>query len=421
MTKAEYRDRILVLVFGLVFMALGISFTVNSNLGVTPILCPIYLLNLFTSLSIGQYLIILQFVFILVKQLIVKKYTNELWIRLVIAVVLGLLVDLASFCTYGLIITSYLDQIFFLLLGSVLMAIGMTLQITSKVILLSAEDMMLAISDVKKCSFSKVKMCFDISFLIVGLVLSLSVFGVVIGIREGTFISFFLVGLLSGRIQPLLGINITNWFERKENKEPKSDVRVITIAREFGSGGHEIGQKIADRLGWTFIDQQLIDSVAEKNGLSTAFVVKKDQKMSAIERLWKDVWMDNIQSIENRMTDEDRLFEAQSKEICDAAEKGNCVIVGRCANKILKHRTDCVHIFISSDIDFACKRVSKEFGYTIEDARIEIENVNEMRATHYNYYTGGMWGEETEYDWRIKSSDWGIDESVDMIISFAGL
>jgi len=394
----------------------------RAQLGLMPILCIPYLFDLAYTPTTGQFVIILQVFFVFVQVALTKgKMPLFRYVQIMFAVLLGVFIDLTDHYTKGLIITSYLDQVFFLLLGSLFLAIGVTLEIVSGTVLTAGEMLMLTISDLLKVRFGKVKMVVDVSLLFVCVILSYLMFGRVIGIREGTVVVTFLVGILSGRLQPVLGLNITTWFNRHDHDKPHEKIRVITIAREFGSGGHEIGEKIASRLGWEFIDQQLIDNVVRKTGLSTEFVMNKDQQLSATERVWKDIWMDNVQSWAKRMTDEDKLYEAQSKEIVHEAEKGSCVIVGRCANKILKGRPDCIHFFVTSDIDFACKRVMAEFGYTQEKARIEIENVNESRAMHYNYYTGGVWGDEKEYDWCVKSSDWGIDESVEMMISFAGL
>lgn len=422
MTLVEKIDRYIILFLGLVFMAFGMVFTIRAEIGLMPILCIPYLFDQVLTPTIGQFVIIFQVLFVVIQVFIQKgKLSAVQSTQILVALILGGLVDGGYMLTDGLITTSYLDQLFFLLLGSVLIAVGVTLEMVSKTVLLSGDTLMLVLSDILKIRFGKIKMLIDIVLLVVCIGLSYIWFGSVIGIREGTIIATFLVGILAGRLQPVLGVSVDGWFNRRQSGKTTSNIRVITIARGFGSGGHEIGQKIAERLGWDFIDQQLIDNVAGTTGLSTEFIVKKDQKLTATERVWKDIWMDNIQSLGKRLTDEDKLFEAQSREILLAADKGNCVIVGRCANKILQDRSDCLHFFVSSDIDFACKRVMAEFGYTQEKARAEIEQVDESRSMHYNYYTGGVWGDEKEYDWCVKSSDWGIDESVEMMVSFAGL
>lgn len=124
--------------------------------------------------------------------------------------------------------------------------------------------------------------------------------------------------------------------------------------------------------------------------------------------------MDNIFNEEN-LSEDDRLFITQSKIIKEAGEKGNCVIVGRCADVVLQDYPNCFNIFVSADIDFAKKRVAEEFHMTEDEAIDYIKKINELRRNHYNYYTGRNWGEASRYDMYIKSSKIGIDKAVEAV------
>ena len=136
--------------------------------------------------------------------------------------------------------------------------------------------------------------------------------------------------------------------------------------------------------------------------------------MTSGEKLLRYISMDNIFNDEN-LSDDDRLFIAQSKIIKDAASKGNCVIVGRCADAVLDDCDNCFNIFISADKDFAKKRVAKEFNMTEDEAVEYINKINHLRSNHYNYYTGRTWGDPSRYDMYIKSSKIGIDRAVDAV------
>ncbi len=233
--------------------------------------------------------------------------------------------------------------------------------------------------------------------------------------REGTIISAVLVGIIIAKLNPVISPFILRFLERREkHKDKVQGYNIITIGRELGSGGREIGQKLAKKLGWKFIDREFIRDAVIKSGLSGDFVERNDQQMTSAEKLLRYISMDNIFNDEN-LSDNDKLFIAQSKIIKDAALKGRCVIVGRCADVVLYDCDSCFNIFISADKEFAKKRVAEEFKLTEDEAVKYIDKINHLRSNHYNYYTGRTWGEPSRYDMYIKSSSLGVDRAVDAV------
>ena len=412
----EVAERYAVLSVALFLMAMGISFSIRAGLGITPISCPPYVFSLHPGwLTVGQFTILMHIIFVAAQVIIRgKEFPKIQYLQLVMGTVFGCFMDLTNWLTQSFVPDSYPMQLLFVLIGTCFVAVGVVLQVTAKAMLIAGEGIMLTLANLWHVPFSKVKMGFDISLVVIGVVCSLIFYGEIKGVREGTVIAAVLVGFLAGKIQPLVGAPVAAWLNRhnvaktEQTRSTGDGISVITIARGFGSGGHEIGKALADELGWTFVDQQLIDANVGSSGLDVSYISSHDQQMTEGERLWKFICGDNIQDFEESLSPEDRLFVAQGKAIRNIAAKGNCVIVGRCANFFLKDEPSCLHVFVSASSQFAAKRVMDEFGYDAEKAAAEIQRINTSRATHYNYYTGMIWGDSNGYDVCLCSSTVGV-------------
>ena len=192
---------------------------------------------------------------------------------------------------------------------------------------------------------------------------------------------------------------------------------VITIGREYGSGGHELGARLAAKLGVTFYDKELIDIAAEKSGYCPEFLKKSDEKTPGIFARTSIMSKGNVYG---HMTPEDDLYIQQTAIINDVASKGACVIVGRCADYVLRDRENVLRIFIYAPIG---DRVQRKLalgadGKTEKEVKKKIVAVDKQREKYYNFYTGERWGNSRNYDLCIDTSKAGIDGSVDLIISF---
>ena len=417
MKAREFVERCAVFVTGLFVMALGIAFTLHADLGITPISCPPYVLSLGLRPTVGQFTIAMHVVFVLLQLAILRKdFPAVQFLQVGVGFVFGFFIDLAVWLTGWCEPESYAARLFFVVLGAAVVAAGITLQVLPKLIFCAGEGLMLVISKRLGKPFGKVKVVFDCTLLAISLVFSLVLFGEIRGVREGTVVSAFLVGFFVGKAQSRVG-GLSRWLgRRRQAAEWREEYTVVTIAREFGSGGHEIGEKLAKRLGWKFYDRQLINLTVERSGLSTRYVERHDQRMTASQKVWKYITMDNIMPVDESLSPDDRLFVAQSKIVRQAAGEGHCVIVGRCADAILKDRPGCLRVFVRADGDFARGRVARELGISREEAGREIDRINALRANHYNYYTGGKWNDPSHYDLVVDSSSLGIEGAVDAIM-----
>ena len=187
------------------------------------------------------------------------------------------------------------------------------------------------------------------------------------------------------------------------NQNQKTDYQgskiVVTISREYGSGGRYIGKLLADRMHLPFYDKELISLAAKESGLSSAYIVKNDEIMASSK--YKD-------------NNDDRLFVAEVKVIKDLA-KHSCVIVGRCSDYILKDTKNTLKVFLYSDMDSKVKRAVKYYGISKEKAEKQIESINKKREKHYKYYTGRAWKNPNNYDLMLNVDLLGVEKCAELI------
>lgn len=183
---------------------------------------------------------------------------------------------------------------------------------------------------------------------------------------------------------------------------------IITISREVGSGGHTIGKMLAERLGYHFYDEEIVDCIAKETGLSSETIEITGEFMPEQDMLEKTTGL-LLYSLFSRTekVPYKEIYEKQVKMIKGIVEKGNCVIVGRCADDILKDDERAFHVFVHSNIEHRIARVQRHDGITNQESRIrkELETKDKAKAAYYNFFTGKEWGQVTNYN---MSLDTGI-------------
>ena len=185
---------------------------------------------------------------------------------------------------------------------------------------------------------------------------------------------------------------------------------VITIAREYGSGGRYVGRLIADKLGIKFYDKDLVTELSKQTGLSEEYIENNEQKRNRLDALNNGYYFN--------LSNSDDLFVKESELIKELAEKESCVFIGRCSDFILKDVDNVINIFIYSDMDNKINRVVERYGIDKKDAEKIIKNTDKMRANHYKHYTGKKWGDTQNYDMCINSDTLGVEKSADLICNF---
>lgn len=191
---------------------------------------------------------------------------------------------------------------------------------------------------------------------------------------------------------------------------------IITISRQYGSGGREIGKRLAERLGIPFYDKELITLAAEQSGYSEHLFEKSD-KGATNSLLYSLSMYGNTMGLYD-MPLNDKLFIAQSQTIKNVAEQGPCVIVGRCADYVLRGMPGVLNVFIHSDMESKVKRVIEEYGIESDNVVDLINKTDKRRANYYNYYTGMKWGRAENYHLALRTDCVGIDGAVETLIRF---
>ena len=187
-------------------------------------------------------------------------------------------------------------------------------------------------------------------------------------------------------------------------------VNYVTISREYGSGGREIGKKLSEKLGIPCYDKEIIEETAFKTGFAEEYVKKKGEYANA--RNWLEYSFSSRNSY--GMSPEDYLWAKQREVILDLVKKGPCVIVGRCADYILRDRTDVLNVFIHADYEYRRHRITDIYKDP-EHTEKMLNDIDKKRKFNYKYYTEQEWGKSQNYDLTLSSSALGLDQCVDLI------
>ena len=182
---------------------------------------------------------------------------------------------------------------------------------------------------------------------------------------------------------------------------------IITISREYGSGGRYIGKMIAQKLGIKLYDKEFVLKLADSTGLSTEYIENNEQRRKVLESFNNGYY--------SGLTNADELFIRESELIKEVSQKESCVIVGRCADFILKDNKNVIKIFVDSSMENKVKRATTYYHLNNENAKKEISRINKLRANHYKYYTEKNWNDPSNYDICINSDSLGVENCVDLI------
>ena len=208
--------------------------------------------------------------------------------------------------------------------------------------------------------------------------------------------------------------------------------KIITISREYGSGGRLIGKLVAESLGYDFYDKEIIDMAAQESGLSPDFIKKTEQNLSS-GFLYNLLLGSSYSGTANGASSingtqmlplADQVFNAERKVILDLAKKGNCVIVGRCADYILNTSDEIdskslLNVFIYGNLEEKLKRIEDLYKEPEQAAKKTIQQIDKRRANHYNTFTEATWGDRKNYDIMINSSTAGIETTAAIISEIA--
>lgn len=192
---------------------------------------------------------------------------------------------------------------------------------------------------------------------------------------------------------------------------------IITISREFGSGGRTIGKMVAEKLGIPFYDKELVDHIALQSGFAPTYIEEHGEHAPSGSMFAYAFAPQGAHGGVSGLSTADFLWSVQCKVILQLAEEGPCVIVGRNADYILKDRTDCLHVYIHANADYRAKRIVQLYGSSEKSPEARLQEKDKRRRVNYHHYTGRTWGTAQNYDMCLNSSKLGIDACADLIVS----
>ena len=404
----EKLKRYLIFLVGLFVNSLGVSLITKANLGTSPISSIPYILSLNFPFTLGNFTIFFS-IFLIVLQLIIlrKNFKLEHILQIPVSIIFGYFIDLTMILFSWVNPEAYIMKIVYLLIGCLILGVGVYMEVLADVVMLPGESFVRAIVLTWKTNFGTTKICFDVSMSVIAAVLSFIFAGSLAGVREGTVIAALLVGFIARLIGKKLAflkdmifpesVSAENENEAKEQTAGTYGKNVIAIGRQFGSGGHDIGKALAEKLGYDFYDAEIIQMTAGTTGYTPEFVKKNEEIMtnSLLYDLVNQMYLNTDRQDE---APKDKIFEAECQVVCNLAKKGNCVIVGRCADYVLRNSENCLKVFFSAPLTSRIRRVAQRQNISEREAKATVQKNEKLRADNYRYYTRRMWGAAGNFD-----------------------
>ena len=412
----EKLKRYLIFLVGLFVNSLGVSLITKANLGTSPISSIPYVLSLNFPFTLGNFTIFFS-IFLIVLQLIIlrKNFKLEHILQIPASIIFGYFIDLTMILFSWVNPEAYIMKIVYLLIGCLILGVGVYMEVLADVVMLPGESFVRAIVLTWKTNFGTTKICFDVSMSVIAAVLSFIFAGSLAGVREGTVIAALLVGFIARLIGKKLvflkdmifleSVSAENENEAKEQTAGTYGKNVIAIGRQFGSGGHDIGKILAEKLGYDFYDAEIIQMTAGTTGYTPEFIKKNEEIMtnSLIYDLVNQMYLNADMQDE---APKDKIFEAECQVVRNLAKKGNCVIVGRCADYVLRNSGNCLKVFFSAPLVSRIRRVAQRQNISEGEAKATVQKNEKLRADNYRYYPRRMWGAAGNFDLSL-NTDFG--------------
>lgn len=195
------------------------------------------------------------------------------------------------------------------------------------------------------------------------------------------------------------------------------EIKVITVSREFGSGGRSIAKELARRLGWSYYDKELVKQVAAQTGFAPEFIEDRGEFASTGSRLSYALSGQGMPGVMKGMSASDFLWCIQRDVILDLAQKGSCVIVGRCADYILRGREQCFHVFVHAPMEARAERIVRLYGESERSPEQRLQDKDKKRRVNYKHYTGRDWGAAQNYHMSLDSALFGVEQCPQVILN----
>lgn len=391
--------RYILFVISVFINAYGIAFITKALLGTSPITSVNYVLSMFTPLTMGQWTIIVNLLFVATEPLMMSRSQLRADLRMYliqipVTLCFGTFIDISMASLSWLQPEAYPMQLLSMLAGCVILACGITLEVKADVAMVAGEFFVRVLARRIGGDFGYVKLGFDVGNVILACAFSMIFIGGIHGVREGTVAAALLVGPIVHFLTPFCRVlnGVLGYSAKTEGRAAAAPANVVvTIAREF------------------------IKMAAKSSGIDEDYIRRNEQ---TIPSFWlKCILSQGYGTQAGRgLSDDDVLFLAESKIVQQLADKEACVIVGRCADFVLKGRRGVVRVYCYADRDTAITRCTSEYGMSRDKAEAETRRINRARATHYEYYTGQRWDDPRNYDLMINTGSMTLEQACDIIV-----
>jgi cytidylate kinase len=340
-------------------------------------------------------------------------------LQLPVSFVYSACIDLAMMLCSFVQSEHYFAALLFTLLGCVFRAFGVSCQVVADVVMLSAEAFVKAVADVTKKEFSVLKLVSDAGMVVIAVVLSVLLFGHVEAVREGTLMTAVLVGPISHVFTRKLGFT-HHYFENEGSfvyetkfKLVEGKPLVLTITSESGSGGRVIAKLLSERLGIPVYDKELVELVAREGHFATSYVRKHNERLYT--NIVEAFVMENYTLDQTDMESYRNLYAAQCSVIKRLAEQQSCIIVGHCANHVLRYQQGSLHLHICANPQARIAHLRDKYNISVRKAVSMIEHQDADTEQYYRHFTGQNWKEAANYNLTIDSSMFGYEGTAQMI------
>lgn len=408
----EKLKRYIIFLIGLFINSLGVSLITKADLGTSPISSIPYVLSLNFPFTLGQFTIAFSLLLILIQLVILRRnFRAEHLLQIPISILFGWFIDLTMVMLFFVEPHNYISSLIYLLIGCLILGFGVYTEVLANVAMLPGESFVRAVSSTWKTEFGTTKVAFDVSLTLIAAVLSFLFAHRLDGVREGTVIAALLVGFIAR----LIGRKLAFLEAKLFSSSPESDGSevpagpaaptyppVIVIGREYGSGGHDIGKALAEKLGFEFYDNEIIQLTAGTTGYQPQFIREREENMtnSLLYDLVNQMYIySNVEEAPR-----DTIFESEAAVIRELASKGNCIILGRCAGYILRNRPNTLRVFLHAPEEYRKNRIMKTENLSAEAALQKIRKMDLRRSGNYRYYTGQIWGLAKNHDLTLDTS-----------------
>lgn len=412
MPIGEIIERNVLFMLAVCLGGLGIAVVTAANIGTTPISSSNYVISLHTPLTLGITTFIFNGILTLLQIAILgKQYFKEhklvMLLQFPVTLVFASMIDLGMYAIHFFVPAhpSYPISLLLLALGSFILAFGISLQVCANVAMVPGEAFVKALSMRLKCEFGWVKTGFDLSLVLCAVLLSLVLtnFSTVEGVREGTVIGAVSIGPMVRLLLPRLQPRAERFFTRRNPQTSSVDngegshYPVISLTRQYGCGGRALGQKLAEKLKYEYLDTKLIALIAKEAKLDESAVAAQEGRLDNA-LLFQMVLQDFSVPLDKSLSRSDALFVASARAIRKAAAQGPCVIVGRGADRFLSDDPLLLRVYLYADEEYKLAYCKEHYHEDASVAREQMRHFDKSRAEYYRQYFGRNLDDPRNYD-----------------------